>query len=601
MSILNNYKRNITSLFINKSEYYDYCINRGEINANKINNGSNIDTECLICKIDFSKNNFEDSEKKWIYSERDYVYGNSIAIDNTLNNIGYTSIDNGMLSFKKDRISNADFFDLYTKSQYKIEENEYRLKLHTITGSTEQFSYPIEYNNDFITLKGGFLQGFFETEKNKYKILPDDICDGSEWNIQFSLRTNNTLETNDNILNKEYPDNKGIFFYLGTRAEDKWTILYNEIPDSGITNSYLANSGYSESNEYYKDEIIDEYSHLDTYFLDDLPSPCQVNDGECNIMEQYWGDFMNKSEYSNNNEHNTMKEYWGEFMNKSEYCNNLKYFEDENNGYEGNDIDLRKYNYTTKLNFNLDKTGYYEFSTNNGFLIYDRSKDGYTVDTWKQGDILTMYDIDKKYKGNLFLYMNRGKSGSTVDNADELLVNNETDYNMYDDLFMNAFALQIKEDGSIGYKYLIKNCDNENNIDIVSGFSKKDIIKNNTWYSINVKIKCYGNLIKILFYVDGKLKFISKELPKFNFRKLNEVYEKQEGVPFNISIGGGTQGLCDVIMPKYLKIYDTLNYPLCKNFGGSFIGDIKSFRFYNCTRVLGTLRNNYLYDEKINK
>ena len=37
MSILNNYKRNITSLFINKSEYYDYCINRGEINANKIN------------------------------------------------------------------------------------------------------------------------------------------------------------------------------------------------------------------------------------------------------------------------------------------------------------------------------------------------------------------------------------------------------------------------------------------------------------------------------------------------------------------------------------------------------------------------------------
>ena len=601
MPILNNYKQNITSLLINKSEYYDYCINKEEINSNKIRGGENIDNDCLICKIDFSKNNFEDSGKKWIYSESGYTYNNSIATDYILYNIGYTSLDNGMLSFKKDRISNRDFFDLYTKSEYKIEPKDYRLKLHIVTGSTGQFSYPISYNNNFISLNGGFLQGFYKTEDTKYKVLPNEIYEGSEWNLQFLLRTNNSSEIGEKTINKIYPENKGIFYYMGTRAEDKWTILYNETPDSGITNSYLTDKGFTEEKDYFKDEIIDGYSHLDTYFLDDLPTACQLNNNEYNTMEEYWGDFMNKSEYSNNNECNTMKEYWGDFMDKSEYCNNLKYFLDENNGYEGNDIDLRNYDYTTNLNFNLDKTGYYEFNTDNGFLIYDRSSSGYTVDTWNKGDILTMYGTKKKYKNNLFLDMSRSKSGKTVYDINDLTINNETSYNIYDDLYMNAFALQIQEDGSIGYKYLVKNCNNENNIEIIKGFSQKGIIKDNTWYSINVKIRCYENVIKILFYVNGKLKFISKELPKFNFRKLNEVYEKQEGVPFNISIGGGTQGLCDVIMPKYLKIYDTLNYPLFKNFGGSFIGDIKSFRFYNCAINYETLKNNYLYDEKINK
>ena len=47
--------------------------------------------------------------------------------------------------------------------------------------------------------------------------------------------------------------------------------------------------------------------------------------------------------------------------------------------------------------------------------------------------------------------------------------------------------------------------------------------------------------------MNGKLVLISKELPTFNFRELNDTPDKQEGVPFNISVGGGTQGLSDVI------------------------------------------------------
>ena len=93
------------------------------------------------------------------------------------------------------------------------------------------------------------------------------------------------------------------------------------------------------------------------------------------------------------------------------------------------------------------------------------------------------------------------------------------------------------------------------------------------------------------FYVDGRLKYITKEVPLLNLRKLYEEEEKQELVPYNISLGGGTQGVCDVIMPDYMKVYNVL-LPLEEYFGGTFIGYIKIFRWYNCTMELMNIRNN---------
>ena len=96
--------------------------------------------------------------------------------------------------------------------------------------------------------------------------------------------------------------------------------------------------------------------------------------------------------------------------------------------------------------------------------------------------------------------------------------------------------------------------------------------------------------IKIYFYVNGCLKLVSKELPEFAFRELNDVYQKQEGVPFSISLGGGTQGLMETIGPDYMN---TTRYllPLERDFGGSFIGDIKSFKMYACPLNYSTIRD----------
>ena len=101
--------------------------------------------------------------------------------------------------------------------------------------------------------------------------------------------------------------------------------------------------------------------------------------------------------------------------------------------------------------------------------------------------------------------------------------------------------------------------------------------------------------MKIYIYVNGYLKFVSKELPEFNFRALDTVKEKQEGVPFNISVGGGTQGLCDSVWLDYWKAFEKI-LPIEKHFAGTFIGDIKVFRFYTCKMAYAEIRNNWLYD-----
>ena len=83
--------------------------------------------------------------------------------------------------------------------------------------------------------------------------------------------------------------------------------------------------------------------------------------------------------------------------------------------------------------------------------------------------------------------------------------------------------------------------------------------------------------MKIMIYVNGNLVLISKELVKLNLRGLNDNNEKQEGVPYNISLGGGTQGLLEAIYPDYYNQPQFI-MPLERDFCGTFLGDIKGMK-----------------------
>jgi len=86
---------------------------------------------------------------------------------------------------------------------------------------------------------------------------------------------------------------------------------------------------------------------------------------------------------------------------------------------------------------------------------------------------------------------------------------------------------------------------------------------------------------KLMFYVDGRLKHTVYDVDEFVARRLNEYKDKQLGVPFNISLGGGSQGLLES-MTFDGQDPDDLGLTIEQNFAGTFIGDISQFRFYVC-------------------
>jgi hypothetical protein len=219
--------------------------------------------------------------------------------------------------------------------------------------------------------------------------------------------------------------------------------------------------------------------------------------------------------------------------------------------------------------------------------------------------------------------MNRTCTGYTTSTIQKYNEAHEKPYDIYKDIKNNAFGLRITKDGAIGYRYGILDCETSaaNHYSMVEEYSKPGMIRCDEWNDVTVKIAVlnptYSQIqmslgsgvticenagvtgshkIKIYVYVNGYLKLVSKELPEFAFRELNDDYQKQEGVPFNISLGGGTQGLMETIGPDYMNVSRYI-LPLERDFGGSFNGDIKSFKMYDCPLNYSTIRD-YLSKNK---
>lgn len=252
--------------------------------------------------------------------------------------------------------------------------------------------------------------------------------------------------------------------------------------------------------------------------------------------------------------------------------------------------------YTTKIN------------TDNKFITYNRSKDGALANKDGDKDIVNTIVFDnKKPLENYFILMNRADGGYTAKTIQEIIDEEGYDYDVLADLYRNALAFQIKDDGRVGYKFMVKDCESETGYSIKEEWSYPGLVDKNDWSMISVRVipvtkysDEYFNYddrldyMRLAFYVNGQLVLWSKILPTLLLRSLNDDYEKQEGVPYNISLGGGSQGLADVI-------YNIDDIPedhlfIEKEFGGSFIGLMKLFRFHACDLNYQKIKHNYLYE-----
>ena len=113
---VNNYHN--LKLRINLDEYWDFYVNKDSYGSFRINDG--LYDNCLISYIDMCDQECSD-KSEWVYSKENYSWDMALASGYTLHNITYTGVDNGLFTFRKDRISNKDFLKIFQENKYEIE------------------------------------------------------------------------------------------------------------------------------------------------------------------------------------------------------------------------------------------------------------------------------------------------------------------------------------------------------------------------------------------------------------------------------------------------------------------------------------------------
>lgn len=594
------------------AKYYDFMLYKGKT----INSVNRIDDMSVI---DVSDLNIVDGR---LYSNVIWSGATNNGVE--MNDIGLTGVDNGFVYFRKDRVTNAEFVDILTKSKYEIPSEDKRFFLTPITGNTQMYNYPLflheDENEKYIACKGGFYQGFFKLFGHDYEVVPSRI--DNEWTFHFELRPRSDYETTDMLVNYTHKNNDGIFFFMGIRAENKFWPFYKT--DSSIINTFkkidAQSEGYfagcdeggdtyninkndivSKENKWLLDEIVEDLGHVHSdYFA--------VGDSyfTCDYLANTNSVIVDKEEYIHSTNTNCScytpyfsDEYFSEKCNES---NSGRYVYE--NEYIGSGITINENGYDDSKGHPMTSYGYDEIESDNKFLLFDRTETGFTVDTWVEGSKAILETRKKWPSPNYFLLMNRTDTGYTKETIAEY---NETkdaqrnNYNIHKDIGNNVFALRIREDGSIGYRYGIFDCEDENGYKLKEEYSKPNMIKMDEWNSVSVKFSVirpneslcdkHDTKMKIYFYVNNFLVFVSQELTSFNFKHIeSECYGKQEGVPYNISLGGGTLGLLETILPDYYAISDYI-LPIERDFCGTFMGDIKSFKLYSGKMDYSTIIN----------
>ena len=209
---------------------------------------------------------------------------------------------------------------------------------------------------------------------------------------------------------------------------------------------------------------------------------------------------------------------------------------------------------------------------------------------------------------NSFLVYNGSNltSGCTFTGITET-VTRERDRNA--DIVENALGFRIKQDGSIGYRYLTVSgeCSGDTYVTgttVIEDYSESGVVIGDSWSHVVVRFTAYNTITdcglvnegrrkgRLDIYVNGYLKYSKEEFDEFLFKDLNEHREKQQGVPFNYSFGGGTQGLIETrtINGPDVKDEDLI---IEKNFAGSFKGFVSMFNMYSCSLDVTTVRHSF--------
>ena len=137
-----------------------------------------------------------------------------------------------------------------------------------------------------------------------------------------------------------------------------------------------------------------------------------------------------------------------------------------------------------------------------------------------------------------------------------------TEIQQIDNLKNNVIAFELTQDNKIAYKYIDNDgliISNKSNVIInATGFTLISItFTPNYVFENSTDLLCgKQRLGELSFYCNGRLFWKVKEFPEFYFKKINNDADKQIGVPYSISWGGGSFGL------KHSWHYDYQTYEI---------------------------------------
>lgn len=152
---------------------------------------------------------------------------------------GLTMIDVGL--FEK-ITGNTLYYSMgvFQNRTYDPLYHDRRLKLHPVgtfakqpnfrfSGKTDETVYNIVNKSAstigyYQELYGGFFQGFYKLHGYDYEVLPERVNKG--WTMETLIKPRQveefTLMDRQEYLNDAYPENKGTFFFFGARSENKY-------------------------------------------------------------------------------------------------------------------------------------------------------------------------------------------------------------------------------------------------------------------------------------------------------------------------------------------------------------------------------------------
>ena len=563
MGNIKNYNFKMFDVKLSNSHYWDFYLadDTTTVSHKDLNN-------CLLASFDFNNSDIFTSGSPTTISSLTSWSG-AINTGYTFSTIGLTGIDNGLIQINHDLSDdfNNNLLDALTGSTLIIPSGDTRLHLNQVSGSTGNYIYPINQLTDntgnYVKLSGGFYQGYYAIDGSNYQVLPNRSHQG--FTTSFLLRRDDITTYTGETLNTTYPNNKGFFFYLGTRAENKFWSLFNGA-DTGCTSGCTIESGCTDTlspwctipkeSSIFIEGIVNSADTISLF-------PDQTITSEITNKFLIFGRANQGGFYPCNTTPSGLgnQTIWS---------------------WDGNSTKIVTPK-TIRTNFQ------------NPFLIFGRANQGgfYPCNTTPSGF------------GNQTTWSFTGFS--------ESIEFNNINYKL--DIIDNAIGFRLKDDGSIGYRLLTVtgHCSGNtyvSGVTIQEGYSSSGIIPYQTWTSIIVrfslddyyddcKIKdAKPRTGKLMFYINGKLKFIVDNLNEFICRRLDEHMEKQIGVPFNMSLGGGSQGLIETLTFGGIDSND-LELPIEANFAGSFIGDLRSFNYYDCDLNFVDIQHIYMNDSSI--